>query len=79
MSSIIDGDVFRKIDGIEGRVRAGGSDRAPLRIELVAPRLPVGEKLNAKKEGYNVTQCPGHEVNDGTVCVCAQLGGVKAK
>jgi hypothetical protein len=28
VSTIIDGEVFRKIDGIEGSVRAGGSDRA---------------------------------------------------
>jgi hypothetical protein len=27
VSTIIDGEVFRKIDGIEGSVRAGGSDR----------------------------------------------------
>ena len=39
MSALIDGDVFRKIDGIYGRGHAGGSDRASLRIASVGPRL----------------------------------------
>jgi hypothetical protein len=40
-STIIDGEVFRKIDGIEGSVRAGGKDAVYVGFDLEQVELMV--------------------------------------